>query len=461
MEFPEEMVIEMKNNAAKKARRMVIGRTLGGRVTFKTLQECLKLHLPVSFTSATLLTRGYFLILFKNEEGAKATRKLTSVEWSGLSLSFSRYAPGFDANAQGAEALLTHTIKIQFPDLHEQFRNDRALTIMASKIGEVLDIESADSYVKRPAGPMVTVETRNITKLAGYIRIPSMAEGSAITDTIRQRILYSGLPNQCRKCRKFGHLARACNTNINKPQGSLAQGNPRTRTEARKQEAPRQSTHPPPRGSSQAPLPNATADHRVTEKTKAPQGARPQSTLTTASEQTNTLVAKQSENSARISILQAPTALVQKDHHMSDISASPTHALPPSQLGAERRKECVSTPRTQLRFGLLETGTHQTRPLAPITNPFASPAEGAREGGASPNPQEETTGGWTFQGRKKHTHKLTSPRTEAHSPILHTPPHETTPGGKRGQQHSEVPPSFFTSFGITIPQDREPLRARV
>jgi len=248
VEFPEEMVFEMQNNAAKKARRMVIGRTLGGRVTFKTLQECLKLHLPVSFTSATLLTRGYFLILFKNEEGAKATRKLTLVEWNGLSLSFSRYTSGFDANAQGAEALLTHTIKVQFPNLHEQFRNDRALTIMASKIGEVLDIESADSYVKRPAGPMVTIETKDITKLAGYIRIPSMAEGASITDTIRQRILYSGLPNPCWKCRKFGHLARSCNTNIIKPQGSFAQSNPPPpRTEARKQEAPRPNTHPPPR----------------------------------------------------------------------------------------------------------------------------------------------------------------------------------------------------------------------
>ncbi len=146
---------------------------------------------------------------------------------------------------------------------------------------------------------------------------------------------------------------------------------------------------------------------------------------------------------------------------MSDISVSPTHALPPSQLGSERWKESDSTPRTQLRFGLPGTVSHQTRLSVPTTNPFASPAEGAREGGASPNPQEEMTGGWSFQGRKKHAHKLTSPRPEARSPIPHTPPQETTPGGKRGQQHSEVPPSFFTSLGITIPQDREPLRARV
>lgn len=63
-DFPTDLVLEMQENAAKKARRTVIGRTLGGRATFKTLHECLKLHLPVSFISATLLTWGYFKILF-------------------------------------------------------------------------------------------------------------------------------------------------------------------------------------------------------------------------------------------------------------------------------------------------------------------------------------------------------------------------------------------------------------
>ncbi len=157
-EFPHEMVSEMQNNAARKARRTVIGHTLGGRPTFKALYECLKFHLPASFTSTTLLTRGYFLISFENEEGAIATRKLTTVDWSGLSLSFSRFSPDFNSSAQGAEALLTHTIKVQFPNLHEQFRNAKALTIMASKLGAVLEIEAAESYIKRPVGPMVTVK---------------------------------------------------------------------------------------------------------------------------------------------------------------------------------------------------------------------------------------------------------------------------------------------------------------
>ncbi len=227
-DFPIDLVLMMKENAAKKARKTVIGRTLRGRATLKTLLDCLKLHLPIPFVSITLLTRGYFEILFKEEEGTKATRCLTTIEWSGLSLSFSRYASNFDANSQGAEAQLTHAIKVQFPDLHEEFKNMRALTLMASKLGEVLEIEAADSYIKRPAGPMVTIELRDISKLPGYIRISSMAEGTEDIVTIVQKNLYSGLPNQCRKCKHFGHHARACITNRKKPWEGALTLNPST-----------------------------------------------------------------------------------------------------------------------------------------------------------------------------------------------------------------------------------------
>ncbi len=98
-DFPKELVSTMRENVAKKARRTVIGRTLGGRATFKTLLDCLKLHLPAPPVSTTFLTRGYFEILFENEEGAKATRRLTAVEWNDLRLSFSRYIPNFDASS--------------------------------------------------------------------------------------------------------------------------------------------------------------------------------------------------------------------------------------------------------------------------------------------------------------------------------------------------------------------------
>jgi hypothetical protein len=79
-DFPLDMVLKMQRNAAKKARRTVIGKTLGGKATFKALRDCFKLHLLAPFSTVTLLTRDYFEILFKDEEGAKATRKLAAVE---------------------------------------------------------------------------------------------------------------------------------------------------------------------------------------------------------------------------------------------------------------------------------------------------------------------------------------------------------------------------------------------
>ncbi len=183
-EFPPTMVIEMQQNAALRACKTVIGRTLAGRTSFKDLQDCLKFHLPAPFSTVTLLTRGYFEVLFEKEERARATRKLAAVEWSGWALSFSRYSALFRPNEHEAEKLLTHTIKVQFPNLHVQLRTEKALTIMASSIGDVLDIESPDSYIKRTARPMVTVEVKDISKLAGIIRIPSVAEGAGLGDTI-------------------------------------------------------------------------------------------------------------------------------------------------------------------------------------------------------------------------------------------------------------------------------------
>jgi hypothetical protein len=93
---------------------------------------------------------------------------------------------------------------------------------MANIIGEVLEIKLLDSYIKRPAGPTIIVEVRDISKLVGIIRIPSMVEGAFINDKIAQRILYSGLLNQCRKCRRFGHLARSCKLNKPPTQGGAS-----------------------------------------------------------------------------------------------------------------------------------------------------------------------------------------------------------------------------------------------
>jgi len=183
-EFLSEMVIEMQKGATRKARRKVIEQTMGGRSTIQVFNDCLKFHLLTSFILATLLTCGFFKILFLDEEGAITTQKISTVKWCSMNFFFSKYISNFDANAQGVEALLTHTIKVQFLDLQEQFINEKALTIIANKINDVLEIEPTNLYVNKPAGPMITMETCDIIKLTGHICIPSMAKGATPKDTI-------------------------------------------------------------------------------------------------------------------------------------------------------------------------------------------------------------------------------------------------------------------------------------
>ncbi len=111
-DFPPDMVLVMQRSAVQKAHKTVIGRTLGGRASYKDLLDCLKLHLPTPFSTITFLMSGYFEIFFEDEDGARATRKLAAVEWSGWALSFSKYSANFRPNEQGAESLLTHSVKV-------------------------------------------------------------------------------------------------------------------------------------------------------------------------------------------------------------------------------------------------------------------------------------------------------------------------------------------------------------
>jgi hypothetical protein len=402
-EFPAEMVLEMQGAAAKKARRTVIGRTLGGRASFKALHECLKLHLPTSFASATLLTRGYFLILFDSEEGAIATRKLSMVDWSELSLSFSRFFPDFDASAQGAEALLTHTIKVQFPDLHEQFRNAKALTIMASKLGEVLDIEAEDSYIKRPAGPMVTLEVLDISKLAGFIRIPSMSEGAGIANSIRQRILYFSLPNQCRKCRKFRHHARTCNTNLARPQVGPAHRNTLWRESSRGASAPKDLARNAISSIKPGP-PSSTPTELLKKKGVA---SRKDSLATMESLQPP---AQPSEGgnpdfggSAQVASSRNPDSKGLRDHEMADLPKSVTGSK--SKLHSEKELGSACTPSANIKAPLdLQAREGSQRASCEATsNPFATPGKKSKEDPDPSEPPAEPTGGWIFQGRKRNT----------------------------------------------------------
>jgi hypothetical protein len=95
------------------------------------------------------------------------------------------------------------------------------------------------------------------------------------------------------------------------------------------------------------------------------------------------------------------------------------------------------------------------------TNPFAALSEENGSSNFLKKLQEDLKEGWSFQGKKKHIVKISSPSQEATQSLIHTPRPNTIPGGKRSQTHSEFHHSFFTSLGIPILANAEHCTARV
>jgi len=301
-------------------------------------------------------------------------------------------------------------IKVQFPDLHEQFRNAKAFTIMASKLGEVLDIEAADSYIKRPVGPMVTVEVQDISKLAGFIRIPSMAKGAATTNSIRQKTFYSGLSNQCRRCRKFRHHARACNTSKTSPRERSTQHNPPPNASTGEALDPREEAQGTAHASKLKPPSRVPSDPHVKRsgrtRADAPTTTGPPRTLSQPTGHANPHI----ESLAQVSSQRRLTSNNLRDQEMSKPSEPPTRLKSETQPEAEQLTAGGSTPNAKLHFGFPRLkGTH-TQTLEANANPFASSGEGNKEVKRHNRPHVEAMEGWSFQGKRRHTPKLASPR---------------------------------------------------
>jgi hypothetical protein len=67
---------------------------------------------------------------------------------------------------------------------------------------------------------------------------------------------------------------------------------------------------------------------------------------------------------------------------------------------------------------------------------------------------EDPRKGWTFQGKKKLSIRILSPRQDlAQTPTCYPQPTSTL-SGKRGQTHSELHHSYFESLGISVPVDQ-------
>ncbi len=80
----------------------------------------------------------------------------------------------------GVELIISHTIKIQLLNINDQLCTSKHLGPFGKCIGEIVEIEYIDYYVKQPIRSMITIEVHDISWLSSFITILSLEEGMLI-----------------------------------------------------------------------------------------------------------------------------------------------------------------------------------------------------------------------------------------------------------------------------------------
>jgi hypothetical protein len=167
------------------------------------------------------------------------------------------------------------------------------------------------------------------------------------------------------------------------------------------------------------------------------------------------------EEKERKSATPPPTHASDSDQKMSDCTISSPHRTAREQKGTILHPIQDSIPRTRLSFAISElTSPPGPGDLANL-NPFAGNSGEASRTGLLQIQQEDPGEGSTFQGKRRLPVRLLSPRQDLAETTTHPPHLVTTPGGKRGQTHSELHHSYFESLGISAPEGQDFCKARI
>ena len=111
-----------------------------------------------------------------------------------------------DLQTQHAADQLDYPVWVQIVDLCQILREETFFRTIGEQIGQVITIDSSEAYRAKLFGPRIRLLVRDLNNLPQVAVLP-LLDGEG---TIEYKLEYSGLPNQCGRCRSRDHLVRNC-----------------------------------------------------------------------------------------------------------------------------------------------------------------------------------------------------------------------------------------------------------
>ena len=91
-------------------------------------------------------------------------------------------------------------------DLCQILREETFLRTIGGHIGQVIAVDNSDAYRAKLFGPRIRILVRDLDKLPRTVVLPRL-DGEGV---VEYDLEYSGMPNQCGRCRSRDHHARHC-----------------------------------------------------------------------------------------------------------------------------------------------------------------------------------------------------------------------------------------------------------
>ena len=204
--IPEELLSSLRSSCVEKAKVSLLGRIQGKHPGLKALTAWARETLHPSLVFLSLKANNLFEVTFNTPEDRIHALTQAELTCETASITFSSWRPHFNPRAQQTHDQLDFPVWMQIVDLCQILRNESLLRTVGEHIGQVIAVDNSDAYRAKLFGPRVRLLVKEIDSLPQSVVLPRL-DGEGVAE---YNLEFSGLPNQCRRCRSREHQVRFC-----------------------------------------------------------------------------------------------------------------------------------------------------------------------------------------------------------------------------------------------------------
>jgi hypothetical protein len=230
VKIPTALFDNLRSKCDTTASVSLLGRIHGKHPGFKALTAWARETLHSSLELLSIKANNIFEVTFEKPEGRIHALNQADLVCESATISFSSWLPYFDANTPQDTDKLDYPVWMQVANLCKVLRDETFLQTVGEQIGQVISIDSSEAYRAKLFGPRIRLLVKDLDTLPHTVIIPRL-DGKGTTE---HALEFSGLPNQCGRCRSRAHPVRYCpkKETASRQRSSQRHTNQRTRTAA-------------------------------------------------------------------------------------------------------------------------------------------------------------------------------------------------------------------------------------